>query len=366
MASKPSLVEVLGRYSLTEQQIDVACSHEHMVEIASKVNKWDYLAFHIGLDDADVTDIEHDKPHGHRSQCVAALLKWRQKFGSNATYLSLAKGLEKVSRLDLVEAVCKMFIAGRGASISPDPTPTKCSGTKTEVTLLSDKLKDFEERFKSLVNDTLGELEKNSKVTAKKLTFDLTLLPSDIKDNHVDYIERKIKNLTKAEDLTEIFYHLNLYWDSFNYTLLEMIVNNHGSAGLKDEMTDYIRDLRQFWRQTTVAEYIRCKRKKRYTRVPKKLAEVTCKLDKPVSQCTLLELEELRSDLCQRYNLEKFALMLFDVDAGSVTVTWLVSRELQLNFENRLEDVTSTEIWTSVYLLLVDGKCVSEKVSDQT
>ena len=361
----PSLVEVLCKHSLTEQQIDAPCSYEHVVEIASKVNKWERLVLSIGLTDIEVTAIQRDKPNDYRLQCSAAFEKWRQKLGSNATYLSLAKGLEKVSRLDLVEAVCKMFIAGRGASISPDPTPTKCSATETEVTPLSDKLKSFEERFKSLANDTLVELEKNSKVTTKKLIFDLTLLPSNIKDDHVDYIERNIKNLTKAEDLMEIFCHLNIYWDSFNYTLLEMIVNNYGSAGLRKKMTEYVSDLRQFWQQTTVAEFIECKRKKKFPTVPKELAEVTCKLDKPVSQCTLLELEELRSDLCQRYNLQKFALMLSGMKEGSVTVTWLVSREFLLNFETPLEHTNSKEIWRSVDILMVDRKCVYEKVSDQ-
>ena len=165
----------------------------------------------------------------------------------------------------------------------------------------------------------------------------------------------------------EIFCHLNLYWDSFNYTLLEMIVNKYGSTGLKEEMAEYIRDLRQFWQQTTVAEYIPlCKSKQRFTTVPDKLTKVTCKLNKSASQCTLLELEDLRSSLCQHYHLQEFALKLFNVDEGSVTVTWLVSREFLLNFETPLEDVTSTEIWRSVYLLLVDTKCVYEKVSNQS
>ena len=360
MACKPSLVEVLGRHSLTEQKINVACSHEHAEEIASKVNKWERLVLSIGLTDIEVTAIQRDKPNDYRLQCSAALLKWRQKFGSEATYLSLAKGLEKVGHLDLVETVCKAFQRdGCGTSI----IESKCLGTKTELPPLSERVKGFETRFKSLVKDTFMELKKNN-VTTDDIQFDLTLLPSDIRDNHINYIEKNIKNLTKADNLKEIFCHLNLYWDSFNYTLLEMIVNNYGSTGLRKKMTEYVRDLRQFWRKTTVAEYIPlCKSKKKFTTVPKELAEVTGKLRKPVSQCTLLELEELRFELCQRYNLQKFALMLFDVDEGSVTVTWLVSREFLLNFETPLEDVTSTEIWRSVYLLLVDRKCVHEKVS---
>ena len=303
---------MLGRYSLTEQQIDVPCSHEHVEELASKVNKWECLVFSIGLTDIEVTTIQRDKPNDYRLQCSAALLKWRQKLGSKATYLSLAKGLEKVGRLDLVEAVCKMFQRdGCGTSIS-DPDPIKCSGNEYEITSLSDGVKYLEERFASIVKHALEELEKKSKVTAK-IQFDLTLLPSDIRDNHINYIEKNIKN----DNLKEMFSHLNLYWDSFNYTLLEMIVNKYGSAGLKDEMVDYVRDLRQFWRRkTTVAEYIRCRHKNRLTTIPKEIVEVTCKLRKPVSQCTLLEIEELRSELYQHYNLQEFTQMLFHVDEG--------------------------------------------------
>ena len=159
----PNLDEVLCRYSMTEQQINVACSHEHIVEIANKVSTWDYLAFHIGLDDTDIVAIERNNPHDYRSQCLATLLMWRQKFGSNATYLSLAKGLEKVGRLDLVEAVCTMFQRdGCGASITRS---TKSLGTKAEVTPLSERVKGFETRFKSLAKDTLAELKVNNVTT---------------------------------------------------------------------------------------------------------------------------------------------------------------------------------------------------------
>ena len=137
----PNLDEVLRRHNLTEQQIDVACSHGHVVEIAGKLSTWKYLAFHIGLDETDVTDIERDNSHDHRSQCLAALQKWRQKFGSNATYLSLAKGLEKVGRLDLVETVCEIFQSNRcGTTISGS---TKRLGTKAEVVTLSKREKGW-------------------------------------------------------------------------------------------------------------------------------------------------------------------------------------------------------------------------------
>ena len=148
------------------------------------------------MTDIEVTAIQQDNPRDYRLQCSAAFEKWRQKLGSNATYLSLTKGLEKVGHLDVVEAVCKAFQRdGCGASIS-DPDSIKCSGndSEAEVTSLSDRVKGFEERFKSLVKDTLVELEKNSKITTKDLTFDLTLLPSDIKDNHAMYIKEMIKD----------------------------------------------------------------------------------------------------------------------------------------------------------------------------
>ena len=126
-------------------QINVACSREHAEEIASKLNKWERLVLSIGLTDIEVTATQRDKPNDYRLQCSAAFEKWRQKLGSNATYLSLAKGLEKVARLDVVEAVCKAFQRdGCGASIS-DPDPIKCSGNEAEVISLSDRVRKIQE-----------------------------------------------------------------------------------------------------------------------------------------------------------------------------------------------------------------------------
>ena len=57
--------------------------------------------------------------------------------------------------------------------------------------------------------------------------------------------------------MTEFFLLLNAYWDHFNYTLLEVLVNKHGSAELHLRMKTYVSDLQQFWHETTVDNFLR-------------------------------------------------------------------------------------------------------------
>ncbi len=61
-----------------------------------KLDKWELLAQLIGLTQADCTAIKANSWICYEQQRVAALVKWRGKFGSTATYLKLAEGLKKI------------------------------------------------------------------------------------------------------------------------------------------------------------------------------------------------------------------------------------------------------------------------------
>ena len=101
----------------------------------------------------------------------------------------------------------------------------------------------FTNRFKALVKDTMEELRRDARICMEDLQYDLTLLPEDIKCNHATYIAENINEVT---DVKELFLLLNTYWDYFNYTLLEVLVNKHGSAELKIKMHTYVSELQQF------------------------------------------------------------------------------------------------------------------------
>ena len=172
----------------------------------------------------------------------------------------------------------------------------------------------------------MKELIKGQKVSMENLLTDLTLLPSSIKPHVM---------------------HLNLYWDYFNYTLLEMIIKVYGSETLKKQMKSYSFDMQQFWQKTMVANFISyCKKMQKFEIIPKEFVQVEVKdaIDKPISEYTLMELEELKCRLYLSCQLPNFALILYDLKEGCVEVTWLVATELEKELKEALRRELSGQL----------------------
>jgi hypothetical protein len=109
MAHKVTSSDVLERMHLTPDQLNIPCSFKHCTEVAAVLLKWEPLAPWIGLNEADITTVQQDHRGDYRSQCSAALSKWRHKFGCRATFLRLAEGMEKTGDLERVEELCRVF-----------------------------------------------------------------------------------------------------------------------------------------------------------------------------------------------------------------------------------------------------------------
>ncbi len=60
------------------------------------------------MGECDRIAIEKDNS-SYEEQRIAVLRKWRRLYGSRATYLKLAEGLEKIDHLNLVEELCKIY-----------------------------------------------------------------------------------------------------------------------------------------------------------------------------------------------------------------------------------------------------------------
>ena len=104
-----SLEDVLLRYGLTSQQLDVPISFKQCVEFSEKLTEWEPLAPRLDLKDVDIATIHKDHPLNLRSQCSACLTKWQGKLGSQATFLKLAQVLKEKESMDRVEKLIDMF-----------------------------------------------------------------------------------------------------------------------------------------------------------------------------------------------------------------------------------------------------------------
>ena len=186
------------------------------------------------------------------------------------------------------------------------------------IDCLEKSIDDFERRFEDLAYAAQEEVKKGNKVSVEDLYPDLTLLPSNIKPNHASFLKDNIDKLRTASNLQEIFMHLNLYWDYFNYTLLQVIIDEYGSADLKQRMQSYATDIEQFEKETTVAEFIpHCNAKRDHSLNSDEFIKLRSMILKPTSEYTLFEVEELRRDFCQEFNLPRFILIFCELTGGS-------------------------------------------------
>ena len=220
----------------------------------------------------------------------------------------------------------------------------------------------FTERFRTLVKDTMKELRKDVEISMEDLQYDLTLLPVDIKSNHATYITENIKKLSEVTDVKELFLLLNTYWDYFNYTLLEVLVNEHGSPELKLRMKTYVSDLKLFWQETKATDFLTFCGKKSY-KVPKEFAEIKYRIKEPVTELTLYNVEQYRLDLSLNLQLREFVLILHKLERSSLEITWLIDRGLLPQLKRVVwNNMRKFLEGTHVNQVVVDGESVYQVI----
>ena len=115
-----SFEAILQQYDLTQEKLEVPISDIHCIEFSEKLTEWEPLAPRLGLTRAEISEINKDNPLNFRKQCSACLLKWKEKYGRNATYWMLAQCLYAITALDYIDTLFQMNI----------PTPVPPSDTE--------------------------------------------------------------------------------------------------------------------------------------------------------------------------------------------------------------------------------------------
>ncbi len=115
---------ILIKKGLPRHQHTIPCPTDQCNELAMKLDRWELLAPFIGLSEGDCTAIKKNNS-SYELQRLAMIRKWQKMYGSEATYLKLALGLEKIQRIDLVEYLCTLIMR-----VCHDSGPVKRKGGK--------------------------------------------------------------------------------------------------------------------------------------------------------------------------------------------------------------------------------------------
>ena len=225
---------------------------------------------------------------------------------------------------------------------------------------VSARIQKFMENFESLALSCLCELEE-TQVGLRKFRTSLTLLPATIKHEHTAFLKENLPTFLKAENLEEIFMHLNLYWNFIDYSLLDYIINRFCSTDLKRDMNEYKLELGRFRRVTTISQVIGSWPGR--VEPPPSFTEFTNTLDRDASTFTLEELEELRMKICNEFSLSNFILMFRGVVTGSLIITWFVPSgvvaRLQENVLMKAKSKSPFFQENSIMSISIGGECVS-------
>ena len=112
----------------------------------------------------------------------------------------------------------------------------------------------LEDRFDSLVIDTRSELE-NTKVEVDYLVQKITRLPPHIRLLHKYFMTKNKQYIASKREISDIFLHLNGYWDYWNSDILEHIIKSVPLSNIVERLKLFKLEQQNFLNHTTVREF---------------------------------------------------------------------------------------------------------------
>ncbi len=92
-------------------KLDQPCTDEHLRDIALSITEWQAIAPFLELSEVDEEEIKCKYPHLLIRQNLGMLRRWRESFGSRATYRKLAEVFCRVGKVARVEEICTLLKA---------------------------------------------------------------------------------------------------------------------------------------------------------------------------------------------------------------------------------------------------------------
>ena len=187
-------------------------------------------------------------------------------------------------------------------------------------------LAQIQDMFVTVVAHTkicLLEKEEESIANAflRKFRITLATLPLSTRHKHLHFLEKEKIGIKMAKSVEDILDILEPYWKNYvDYAFLERIIKEFGTNELHDEMKEYIANLEQFERKTSVHEFNSTQALQDKRIVPAYFIPMSVEQNKDPKKCSLYEVRQLKNEVVNQANLENYAVYLQSVSCSSVVI----------------------------------------------
>ena len=192
-----------------------------------------------------------------------------------------------------------------------------------KLQLVRKEVKNLEGEFRKLVLDAQDDLgEKESPRFLSRLRTSFLLLDSAIDKRHLRFLRASQHKIANATTVEHIFHVLIVYWNYFNYALLEYVIQEFGSEELKTKLNNYLVDLSEFEKNTKVKDFIQVCSKD--LEMPPDSSLVVEEMNAKWADYTLDCIREKTQELIRTVRLARFIDFFQGATIGSIILMWAV------------------------------------------
>lgn len=178
--------------------------------------------------------------------------------------------------------------------------------------------------FEWLRNGTLERLEQKT-ISVKVLCTKVSLLNClAVDESIVMFLDSKMVLLSASPNIDHVFFYLNHFWSYLSYHLLEHLIGEFSLDDLEKRMKEFKGEIEIFKIETPLRVFATIEGIVK-PRVPEGFEKLTSHHEFS-RDCSLKQIDTVRSELDNKYKFEKCALILYNILANCIKIVWLIPK----------------------------------------
>ena len=320
---------------------------ELLTQELNKVAKWQTLGTNLGMAPCEITEIEQDHPGDTARRRTAMLDKWLKKH-ENPSWMSIIEALEKMSEMSLAKHLRNVYVS-LVSSADDTQLVVNSSSVLLEVhrsDAIVKKIENLRCMYYKLVTETESDLEKANLSSKIIKRFSQIHVGDDVTCATIEEL---------IDQLKPFFF--------FDYALLETIImvllwQNQSAVS---KLNDYIQQLEQFKKSTTLQQFIENIETAQNT--SPQTCTVTLQLVGGWLPKTISDLEKLLKEI---FHNKAAVLTRLKIVRKCVLVTYLVQRSEAISLNKAAQSKISFMMKLGVSVLQVGDTVVTSTQSEMS